>query len=75
MEYGALAVVAQRQRRSEEDLRSRTPGDGIITGLGFINRSVFGDDDSRCVIMAYDYTVLAEPRVTSVTIRKTVCWN
>ena len=59
VEYGALAVAAQRGRRSEEDLRRRTPADGIITGIGSVNGSQFGPEKSRCVIMAYDYTVLA----------------
>jgi acetyl-CoA carboxylase carboxyltransferase component len=59
IEYGALAIAAQRQRRSEEDLIRRTPADGLITGIGPVNGSLFGDDKNRCMIMAYDYTVLA----------------
>lgn len=59
VEYGALAIAAQRGRRSEEDLRARTPADGIITGIGSVNGSQFGSDKSRCVILAYDYSVLA----------------
>ncbi|MGI6548950.1 MAG: acyl-CoA carboxylase subunit beta [Syntrophomonadales bacterium] len=59
IEYGALAVAAQRGRRSEEDLRTRTPADGLITGIGTINGDLFGDEKSRCAVMAYDYTVLA----------------
>ncbi len=59
LEYGALAVAAQRQRRSLDDLISRTPADGLIAGIGWVNESLFGDDRSRCLIMAYDYTVLA----------------
>jgi acetyl-CoA carboxylase carboxyltransferase component len=52
VEYGALAVAAQRGRRSEEDLRANTPADGMVTGIGCIGgRSV--------VVMAYDATVLA----------------
>ncbi|MCK9364264.1 MAG: hypothetical protein M0P74_11800 [Syntrophales bacterium] len=59
IEYGALAVAAQRGRRSADDLVSRTPADGLIAGIGSVNGSLFGDDKSRCMIMAYDYTVLA----------------
>lgn len=59
VEYGAFAIAAQRGRRSEEDLRARTPADGIITGIGAINGAEFGPDQSRCVILAYDYSVLA----------------
>jgi acetyl-CoA carboxylase carboxyltransferase component len=59
MEYGALAVAAQRQRRSIEDLTSRTPADGVVAGTGQVNCSLFGEDKARCMIIAYDYTVLA----------------
>ena len=37
IEYGQLAVAAQRQRRSLDDLRTNTPADGVITGLATIN--------------------------------------
>jgi acetyl-CoA carboxylase carboxyltransferase component len=59
IEYGALTLAAQRQRRSLEDLISKTPGDGMIAGIGSVNGSLFGDDKGRCMILAYDYTVLA----------------
>jgi len=59
IEYGALAIAAQRGRRSEEDLISKTPADGLIAGFGSVNGSSFKDDKSRCMLMAYDYTVLA----------------
>lgn len=58
-EYGALAVAAQRRRRSLDDLIRNTPADGMITGIGNINGDQFGKDASRCVVMAYDATVLA----------------
>ncbi len=52
IEYGALAIAAQRSRRSVEDLQRHTPADGLITGTGQVaGRSV--------AVMAYDYTVLA----------------
>jgi acetyl-CoA carboxylase carboxyltransferase component len=59
IEYGALAVAAQRQRRTIEDLMSKTPADGVIAGIGAVNRSLFEEDKARCMIIAYDYTVLA----------------
>jgi acetyl-CoA carboxylase carboxyltransferase component len=59
IEYGALAIAAQRGRRSEDDLISKTPTDGLIAGIGSVNGSLFRDDKSRCMVMAYDYTVLA----------------
>jgi acetyl-CoA carboxylase carboxyltransferase component len=59
IEYGALAIAAQRGRRSVEDLISKTPADGLIAGIGSVNGSSFGDDKARCMVMAYDYTVLA----------------
>jgi acetyl-CoA carboxylase carboxyltransferase component len=52
VEYGALAVAAQRSRRTEEDLIQNTPADGMVTGTGGVN-------GQRAVVMAYDATVLA----------------
>ncbi|MEV5612518.1 carboxyl transferase domain-containing protein [Streptomyces sp. NPDC052225] len=51
-EFGALAVAAQRQRRTLDDLIRSTPADGMVTGTGRIN-------GSPAVAMSYDYTVLA----------------
>ena len=59
IEYGALAIAAQRSRRSLDDLVKNTPADGMVTGIGSINGDVFGEGKSRCVVMAYDATVLA----------------
>ncbi|MFV0133143.1 carboxyl transferase domain-containing protein [Streptomyces sp. HMX87] len=58
-EYGALVVAAQRRRRSLADLIENTPADGIVTGVGTVNGALFGAEAARCVVMAYDYTVLA----------------
>jgi acetyl/propionyl-CoA carboxylase alpha subunit/acetyl-CoA carboxylase carboxyltransferase component len=52
MEYGALAVAAQRRRRDTADLIARTPGDGMVTGTARIG-------GLRCAVLVYDYTVLA----------------
>ena len=58
-EYGQLAVAAQRNRCDYEDLQIRTAADGVITGVGTINRDHFGKDSSRVAVVVYDYAVLA----------------
>src|SRR5205085_2366610 len=52
VEYGALALAAQRSRRPLEELVARTPADGMVSGVGEV-------DGTRCAVLAYDYTVLA----------------
>jgi len=59
VEYGALAIAAQRRRRSLEDLIEKTPADGLVAGVGHVNGALFGEERSRCAVLAYDYTVLA----------------
>ena len=59
VEYGALAVAAQRQRRSLEELIHKTPADGLITGIGCVNGERFGSKRSRTILCAYDALVLA----------------
>src|SRR5207247_856963 len=59
VEYGALVVAAQRKRRELDDLIRNTPADGLIAGTGRVNGNLFGESKSRCVLMSYDYTVLA----------------
>jgi acetyl-CoA carboxylase carboxyltransferase component len=59
IEYGQLAVAAQRSRRDYEDLQTSTAADGVITGTATINRDQFGEDKSMAVVVVYDYAVLA----------------
>ncbi|HUA33815.1 MAG TPA: carboxyl transferase domain-containing protein [Candidatus Binataceae bacterium] len=59
VEYGALAIAAQRRRRTVEDLIKNTPADGFITGHATINADKFGPERAHSVVMAYDFTVLA----------------
>lgn len=59
IEYGALAVAAQRNRRTEEDLIANTPADGMVTGIGSVNGWIFGAEATRTAVLAYDATVLA----------------
>ncbi len=58
-EYGALTLAAQRARRSLEELIEKTPGDGIVTGIGAVNGALFGEEVGQCAVLAYDYMVLA----------------
>jgi acetyl/propionyl-CoA carboxylase alpha subunit/acetyl-CoA carboxylase carboxyltransferase component len=59
VEYGALVVAAQRRRRGLDDLIQNTPADGLVAGIGTVNAAQVGPQRARCVVMAYDYTVLA----------------
>ena len=52
VEYGALAIAAQRRRRSLDDLIERTPADGLVTGTATVG-------GLPAAVMSYDYTVLA----------------
>ncbi|MEO3782728.1 carboxyl transferase domain-containing protein [Actinocorallia sp. B10E7] len=52
VEYGALAIAAQRRRRPVEELIERTPADGLVCGVGEIG-------GRSAAVMSYDYTVLA----------------
>jgi len=52
VEYGPLAIAAQRRRRPVDDLIARTPADGLIAGVGTV-------DGRPTAVLSYDYTVLA----------------
>ncbi|MBX9650397.1 MAG: biotin/lipoyl-binding protein [Xanthobacteraceae bacterium] len=59
VEYGSLAIAAQRRRRKVDDLIMNTPADGLISGVATVNAEKFGPEDARCMVISYDYTVLA----------------
>jgi acetyl/propionyl-CoA carboxylase alpha subunit len=59
IEYGSLAIAAQRARRSLDDLIKNTPADGLVAGLATVNGDHCAADKARCMVVAYDYTVLA----------------
>jgi acetyl-CoA carboxylase carboxyltransferase component len=59
VEYGQLAVAAQRDRMSSGKLKAETAADGVITGLATINAQQFGEQASQVAIIVNDYTVLA----------------
>lgn len=52
VEYGPLAIAAQRRRRPVEELIEATPADGLVAGVGEV-------EGRSTVVMSYDYTVLA----------------
>ncbi|MGL4287865.1 MAG: biotin carboxylase N-terminal domain-containing protein, partial [Phreatobacter sp.] len=59
VEYGGLALAAQRRRRPLDELMEMSPADGLVTGIGAVNGAQFGEDAARCMAMSYDYTVFA----------------
>jgi acetyl-CoA carboxylase carboxyltransferase component len=52
VEYGRLAIAAQRRRRDLEDLVVSTPADGLLAGTARVG-------GHPCAVLSYDYTVLA----------------
>lgn len=70
VEYGALVLAAQRRRRAIEDLIRRTPADGMVAGIGHVNGTLFGHARTQCVVMSYDYTVLAGTQGTMNHLKK-----
>lgn len=59
IEYGSLAIAGQRRRRALDDLIKNTPADGLVTGVATVNATKLGEQDARCMVISYDYTVLA----------------
>ena len=59
VEYGPLVIAAQRARRSLDDLIAKTPADGLVAGIGTVNAGSIDPARASCVVLAYDYTVLA----------------
>jgi acetyl/propionyl-CoA carboxylase alpha subunit/acetyl-CoA carboxylase carboxyltransferase component len=59
IEYGALAIAAQRRRRPLDELIRISPADGLVAGVGAVNAGLFGEERARCMVMSYDYTVFA----------------
>ncbi len=59
VEYGPMVIAAQRRRRSLDDLIANTPADGMVGGIGRVNGELFPGRAGQCVVVSYDYTVLA----------------
>ena len=58
VEYGQLVLTPGTGLPREEVIRKFST-DGMVTGIGSINADLFSKDSTRCVVMGYDYTVLA----------------
>ncbi len=58
IEYGGLAIAAQRARRELRELLERTPADGLVGGIARVNGDRFRDA-AACAVLSYDYMVLA----------------
>src|SRR4029450_8629836 len=52
IEYGSLAIAAQRRRRTVQDLIERTPADGLVAGIGRVNGDLVGDAHARGAVRA-----------------------
>ncbi|MFT5997323.1 MAG: acetyl-CoA carboxylase carboxyltransferase component, partial [Glaciecola sp.] len=59
MEYGQMAVAAQRLRRDYDELKTATAADGVITGIGQINQGLVAKQNTQTAIVINDYSVLA----------------
>jgi len=59
VEYGQMAVAAQRNRYDSDELIKQTPADGIITGLASINADLFESTETQTAVIVNDYSVLA----------------
>ena len=59
IEYGSMVVAGQRRRRTMDDLIKNTSGDGMVSGLGLVNGSLFAENIAKTLVVSYDYMVLA----------------
>ncbi len=59
VEYGGLALAAQRRRHTVAELVKSSPADGLVSGIGTVNAALFGGERARAMVLAYDYTVFA----------------
>jgi len=59
IEYGSLAFAAQRRRVPIEELIRRTPAGGMVAEIGSVNDELFDRSKTRCLVIGYDFTVLA----------------
>ena len=58
VQYGSLAV-GMGLHGTLDELLDYAPSDGLVMGLGHVNGEHFDASRSRCVLMSYDYSVLA----------------
>lgn len=59
VEYGGLIVAGQRRRHDLDTLRRRSPADGVVVGIGEVADETEPGRTRQCVVVGYDYTVLA----------------
>lgn len=59
LEYGGLAVAYQYSRHSIEELREKSPADGLVMGLATVNAKEVVARSAGVAIAAYDATVFA----------------
>lgn len=58
-EYMPLGVAGQRRVRSWEELREKSPADGLICGVGSVNGDLFDPHTAAAAIISYDEMVWA----------------
>ncbi len=58
-EYMPLGVAGQRRVRSWQELREKSPADGLICGIGSVNGDLFERSTASTAIISYDETVWA----------------
>lgn len=58
-EVGGLVVALRHHEMSKDDLITRSPADGVITGFAAVNGDTFGETDARCAVLSFDPTVFA----------------
>ena len=61
-EYGPIVTAARLRSDSWETLEERmvrTAADGMVIGVGRVNGDLVGQENARCAVVAYDYSVLA----------------
>ncbi len=59
VEYGQLAVAAQRERLNADELKLKSAADGVLTGLATVNSSQHGEKASQVAVIINDYTAMA----------------
>ncbi len=59
VEYGQLAVAAQRERLNKDELKLKSAADGVLTGLATINSGKHGEKASQVAVIINDYTAMA----------------
>jgi acetyl/propionyl-CoA carboxylase alpha subunit len=61
-EYGPIVTAARLRSDSWATLEERmvrTAADGMVIGVGQVNGALVGQENARCAVVAYDYSVLA----------------